>query len=1044
MSESSTESTPKGGNIFKRILKIAGWTVASILTLFILIIVGVTLYLTPERLSSIISEEASKELNADIKVFNADYTLWSSFPYLHISVDSLNIHSRSLDKLPEKLRKSLPANSGFLASTGTLKAGINLLKAFKGEYDLRGVEVSHPVINLVEYNDSINNFSIIPGSDKKIDIPRISVDTINIPAPLSLSYSNISSESSAQININNLIAAKDTEPDTYHISFSGDAKGSFGSFDLSQPIPVDMDGIVRFRFNPIALDLSGFSFNISGISSKTDLDMSIDKEPVINSLKSYISSPDIIAALSPFAKLLPPQFSGLSGNLPIKINCNLNSPLHIADKSSSVSIPSFDLYIESDDANLAYPLKGAKTLRIADMDIEAGITYDKNHPETSLISLKQLDLTTDDTRISLSGEAKDILSGQPAVNADLKCVANLKELSEILLPGSTMSMDGAIEGDTKFSFRISDIKNPEITDLKADGNFKSPLLKIKDKANDLIASISAFSLNVDADLPALSTASLTDARFKIKTSAAKADMRNSGDSVRLALGKTILVADAGGRKSKNSTTIAGDLALKTDAISSITPSSTLSISDVAMDMKAAMLNIPWQPTSSWTATTPSPEDSIIEKRVTHTPLYLSANIPSMMQTILSLADIDLTLSAREGELFAESYPAHNRFSNLTLQTDLDTLAINSLNIASRSTSADISGKVKGLRAFLLASSPTLLDLDLDARFDDVNINELSGTYYAGVERITGKPVDFVVPAPGPYTAADSICVVIPRNLVADIRLHSDRAEYKSWQFSPLSTEITLHDGIAKIGKLCVGAEYGSASVDWTYSTADLNNIFMQLNIGVNEFDFNKFLAAFPSIASANPELSNLSASISADAEGKFLMYPSMFLNTPSLSGEITLNGDGIEYKRDKKTARITHFLLLKGDGPLKLDNFTAHGSFHDNLLQVDPFTLKCGKYEILLGGVNNLQGEIYYHLGLMHSPFHFPFGVNIVGNYHHPKIRFGGNGIKDGREREISADLYDSADVNIMRQLRQGWLLFVENAAKYDATNNHDYVFNVR
>ena len=111
---------------------------------------------------------------------------------------------------------------------------------------------------------------------------------------------------------------------------------------------------------------------------------------------------------------------------------------------------------------------------------------------------------------------------------------------------------------------------------------------------------------------------------------------------------------------------------------------------------------------------------------------------------------------------------------------------------------------------------------------------------------------------------------------------------------------------------------------------------------------------------------------------------------------------------------------------------------------MDPFTLKCGKYEILLGGVNNLQGEIYYHLGLMHSPFHFPFGVNIVGNYHHPKIRFGGNGIKDGREREISADLYDSADVNIMRQLRQGWLLFVENAAKYDATNNHDYVFNVR
>lgn len=79
----------------------------------------------------------------------------------------------------------------------------------------------------------------------------------------------------------------------------------------------------------------------------------------------------------------------------------------------------------------------------------------------------------------------------------------------------------------------------------------------------------------------------------------------------------------------------------------------------------------------------------------------------------------------------------------------------------------------------------------------------------------------------------------------------------------------------------------------------------------------------------------------------------------------------------------------------------------------------------------------------MHSPFHFPFGINLVGNFHHPELRFGGKDIHDGRERKISADLGDSVNINIMRQLKQGWLLFIENAAKYDMSDNHTHISDV-
>lgn len=264
-----------------------------------------------------------------------------------------------------------------------------------------------------------------------------------------------------------------------------------------------------------------------------------------------------------------------------------------------------------------------------------------------------------------------------------------------------------------------------------------------------------------------------------------------------------------------------------------------------------------------------------------------------------------------------------------------------------------------------------------------------------------------------------------------------------WEFSPLSTQIIIDNGVATLHNLTVGAPYCTAIVDWTYSTADLNDIFMQLHADVKNFEFRDFLTQFPSLSEENPQLANLSGSVSAEADGKFLMFPDMFLNVESMKGDVNIDGEDIEFKREGKIAGITHLMLIKGDNPLAVPSLKIHGSFHDNLLQVDPFTIKCGGYELLVAGVNNLEGEMYYHLGLVNNPFHLPFGINIVGNYHHPGIRFGGSGVKDGREREISSPLESTADVNIMRQLKYGWLLFIENAAKYDHLNNHSYMSDV-
>lgn len=1030
-----------------KIIKGIAISLTALFAIVIIAIVGVSVYLTPGRLTEIVNREGSKYLKAEFKASNVGYTFWSTFPRLCIKVDSLTVISKTLNNISPQLRKTLPANCDSLATTGTIKASVNIWKAIKGEIELKGISVSEPTLNLVAYNDTLNNFSIFPPLKLKGKVPHIDFDTIQIIAPLAVSFQKIVSSTRADVRINHLIISQISGADRYHLSVSGNADGAFGNFSITEALPVQIEGNVEMIFNPLGFNLSDFKLNLPDLAASLGLGVSLDSVPKINDFSSSLVSGDIMAFLKRFSTILPENLKSIESMIPVDLSILLTKPYLIPSDftglpSLDALLPCLNINLDINDASLAYKPKGKGQVKVNNLNLIATSEINPIDSASNIIELKKCSLSTDESQIDLTAKIRDLLTNNPMIDADIKCKANISELSSLLLPAG-LKIEGNLNGNTFLSCRLADITGKKLKDLNVKGKFHSQEIKITDTKERLTSDISNVSFNLDAVFPSLSPNSLTNGKINLLTSATKAVANNAKDSSEVMFDNLSLTIRAGAGGTVSNPTLAGNILLKILNTSASTPSIKLNASGLAMNLNGSLRHVPWSTSQQWEQPQSSADGELISNRISHTPLILSPSVPPMLQTVLSLLNLKAELIISEGSLLSDYYPAVNSFSGVQLNTDLDTLVISGLHLASRSTEGEIKGKIKDLRQFILSQTPSLLTVNLDARFSDVNINELSGTYYTGVAKTTGKPVSLESPNPGPYTAADSLCIAIPRNISADVSLYSDRAEYQKWTFHPLSTVLSTHNGVARIGDLRIGSDFCKAYVDWIYSTEDFSNIYMMIKADVNNFDFDSFFTAFPDLVKKTPELSNLSGNLSAVAEGKFLMFPNMFLNAPSLKGTASLNGNGIAYERDKKMARITHFLLLKGDGPLKVDNFTAHASFHDNLLTLDPFNIRCGSYEFMIGGVNNLQGEMYYHLGLMHSPFHFPFGINIVGNFHHPELRFGGKDIKDGRERKIAADLGDSVDINIMRELKQGWLLFVENAAKYDISDNQPNVSNV-
>ena len=90
------------------------------------------------------------------------------------------------------------------------------------------------------------------------------------------------------------------------------------------------------------------------------------------------------------------------------------------------------------------------------------------------------------------------------------------------------------------------------------------------------------------------------------------------------------------------------------------------------------------------------------------------------------------------------------------------------------------------------------------------------------------------------------------------------------------------------------------------------------------------------------------------------------------------------------------------------------------------------KYRLRMGGLNNFNGDLYYHIGVEKSPIPFPFGINILGNISKPKIRFGGSKWKSKKGEVITGSIMERHLLNIKKEGRKFLKEFIRKAAEAD------------
>lgn len=1023
----------------KRFLKIIGWSFLVVILLAAGVAMGVYCYFTPARIISLVEKEVSENLDTDLKIANFNYKIWKTYPWLYFEADSIQISTKSLHMASPEDRRFLPSNSDLLASIIRIKGEINIKDLLKKDVVIRGLFIEKPSVNIVVVNDSINNFTF-PIQNKKIKIKELDPGEIKIEAPMEFSFISLLSDVEIKSSISEFYITK-KDNNIYGIGFKGDLSGKYKEIQTPGEIPLELDITTSLAFPLVTMEMNDMSLKIADIkmeaSGKAKADM---KNLTVENLNIGMVIPDVFALI----KDLPPQLTGdinmpqgLSGYLPLNIHIKLLSDYSIKYKDLKNiglrQLPSLKATVSIDDASLGFDSPNAKPLKLNDVVLLADAIFNPDDSMKIDLDISKLKMHGEGIDLDARIAIKNILGAQQPFDAKLKYESNLLKTLSYLMPTLGVRLDGHLKGETELGGYALNLGKDGVRDLIIKGDVFSNSLKISQ--GDKIPEVYAGNLKSKYDIafPGYPGKSYKGTDI---------DLSFTGGYIKSIQGKKELYSLSGINIDLNvddnnagSLNPEGDILVRLDTIRFKQGDIKFNGLGMNFSAKGHLLNSPQKIGTQFYLPETDDEKLIISK-IPHTPLYLEYSGEDFLQTLVNLMKVNSEFTFREGSLEMPAYLFPFDFKGLSLTTDFDKLDFSAKKVRLGDSGFSISGEISGVKDFVSANYPTLLKAQAEISFDNVDINQLSWGYYGALLKQGRDSVYYLAPML-PLTSADSMCVAIPRNIEADISLKSKEAEYMQFKFAPLQTQIILKDGNATLKNLSIGTPYCDVIVDWTYATRNLDDIFMQVDARINKFDFSSFYNIFPSLVDNMPELKNFTGDIYSNVGAKFLMYPTMFLDAPSLTAKFNLKGTNLQFARHGKIERITHLMLIEGDEPIKLDNLNIIGGFHDNLLQINPFTIEFDDYCIGVAGINNMQGKMYYQLSLEKSPFHLPFGVRLEGDMKHPEVRLGGTHINEKMSEIVAEGSEWNPSINIMAYLKHGFKIFLQEAAKYQEKNKN-------
>ena len=1065
--------------LWRRILKWTGIAAAVAAGLFVLICSLIVWILTPERLTPLVEEQASKYLDADLRVKRMELTFWHTFPKMTVEVDSLRLVSRSLADVPDSVAATLPADWSRLLTLGSFSGGINVLPLLKGGISLYDVDFHGIDANLVATPEGRSNFDIFPTSEEAdtsaLSLPSITINRFSVDRATVRYRTAASAEADSTDFTVNLakIAMRGAEAPRYHLNFKGDAVSPIlESLRFSSLGFGGMSSVNWRPDSPLELRVDDFSLSVDSIKSVINAGVDFSDGCTINEFRLAVNDIPVNSLLRHVPAEYEAYTRGVATDMRPSLHVTLTKPWNAADTSAGAPLPSFRVRFDIQPSTVDYD-----GYRFTDVEALLTADFDGENPDASEFRLSGLHLRGDAVDVSLAATATAVMT-DPLVDGEFTGRVDIGRLPPRLRAMIPVQLSGLLQGHSTFRLRQSYLDRENFHRMRADGELTltglhadaqglmtayahratlrfgtnegfvaqngqrvDSLLQVSLEIDTLAANGMGMNLEMSSFRAGLGTANraasadtseinpfggrLTVARLKFDAPADTMHARLRDASI----GASLRRFHGQGRSPLMDLKIDAARMMFGQALTKVSLTKAdaalrIHLNEKAAARRAAAAKLTAEERQARSARRKARADSLL------TAAGQQENVDFELsrsdKRLLRRWDLSGYVKAERGRLVTPVLPLRNRVYNFNMTFNQDSLVIANTGLKLGQSDFLINGTLSNLRRALTSRRDNTLRMDLRLQADTVNVNEIVHALFAGAAISAQTDSTMMWGAENDDLQAERLAsmadtastgpLLLPHNIDAHLRVKAAHILYSDMVLHDFRGNLLLYDGALNLRNLSASTDIGSIGVNGLYSAASPDSLQFGLGMKVHDFRLDRLTTLVPAIDSIMPMMANFAGTVNADIAVTTDLHRNMDINIPTLRAALRIEGDSLVLMDPATFRTVSKWLLFRNKNRNMIDHMAVEAVIENSAIEVYPFMFNIDRYQLGVMGHNDLAMNMDYHVSVLKSPIPFKFGINLRGNPDKMKVRLGGAKVKPGMVGQRQ-QIADNTRINLVQQI---------------------------
>lgn len=948
--------------------KIALITLGSLLGV-VLIVVGVALWLvfTPSQLTKIVNKVAAEYVTCETHFGRVNLTLFKTFPDVGLTVNEVEV-----------VNPMEGAPSAEVAYIDQLTVGLDLKKFLK-EKEVEVHQVLLDELRAVLYIDSAgnSNFDIFKHSDDKdtthtpfsLDsLPNINLKRLQV----SDSYVNFISEK------NNLFASA--------VDLDLTVAGTLKEGRVDADVKLKGDGKLENNKMTIVAEHMALALNAEGHMEELlgDLKLKVengtfklgDKEMINERLQA--SKHDLLTLELPFnADLLNGQVLltksrvkvddyalGVDADLrldPMTVDLAVATddawqvapllellPMQVLPKgmdvdgkvklkASAAGAPSalmVDASVGLSDGRFHYPQAVPYKVNRIGGDLEAKVDLSKKTP--SSVKVNSLKAHTRNTDLNVKGRVDDLL-GDMRVDANVKGTLPLEDAKPMIPEKLPLNADGKAKIDLQAGFKMSQLKAKAYDKMQLAGTIG---LERLDVIYDSIHVVSP-DITVALQLPA------KEHKGKM------ADAHLTGSHLQLAM--------------KN---IEADIDR---------PDINVGLNNLMKEQLAAAIELAVGKSSV--------ELDSTQVGLVSLALSGSFRMDSTKSGFFNKYNPRLNVDLKNGVVSTTALPETAYLKDFAFSYRPESCEVKNAEVKLGRSDFQLYGTVENFEDWLIHKKMLTGELNFVSQYTDVD--ELmdmfsgKGTDPDTLERM--REEDKVAKDANPF--------MVPKDVNLTLHTHIHKSLAFGNDLGDVAGALTIKDGTAILDQIGFVCKAATMQLTALYKSVRPNNLFVALDFHLLDIQIDELLDMIPTIDTLVPMLSAFSGNADFHLAGEGYLNARYKPKMSTLLGSAAITGQNLVVMDNNSIAQIAKLMQAKEwkdkDNKIRIDSLSVEMTCLRKEIEVFPFLLNIGKYQLCASGKHNLSGDCGYHVELLKNPFLAKVGVDVKGSLKSPKITLG-------------------------------------------------------